>query len=272
MDETTKSDRIDRELSQRLYRALTSGGDELFQVLQDPSQDVLQAALKNPALGEGHLLALLKRRDLNEELLKLVSKAPISGESHAVKVALVHHPNTPGSQLLALLPQLYLFELVTICSLPGTTPDQRLAAERAIIQRLPTTPLGNRLTLARRATATVMQALLKEGDPRIFEACLGNPHLKEGAIFQFLNCAAATADTISMVARHPRWQTRPNLKLAILKNPRTPLIWYNLWLPNLPAGEVKNLLSSQRLSGPQKKAVKEELNRRGLPLPRTSGG
>ncbi len=263
MNDSAKIANLDENLSRRLHRALTAGKEELFMVVDDPSMEVLQAALKNPFLDEHHILALLQRRDLSEELLKRLYASEGVIESHNVKVALVHNPATPGPIVLALLPHLYLFELVSVCYLPGATPDQRLAAERAIIQRLPTTPLGNKLTLARRGTANILEALLKEGDPRMFEACLDNPYLKEAGIFRFLNGPTASPDTISMVARHPRWKTRPNIVHALLRNQKTPLIWFNLFLPTLPTSDMRNLLASRRLTHTQKKSVEEELRHRG---------
>jgi hypothetical protein len=263
MEESAKIATLDPNLSRLLYLALTADKGELQLVLQSTSPEVLRTALKNPALDEGHLVALLQRRDLSEELLMAVSRLPAVGESHNLKVALVQNPNTPGPLTLALLPHLYLFELANICFLPGVTPDQKFAAERAIIQRLPTTPLGNKLTLARRGTAAVVEALLREGESPVVDACLTNPRLKESAVFQFLGSSRAGAETISMIARHPRWKTRPNLVSAILKNQRTPLVWYTLFLPTLSITEVRQLLASNRLSHPQKKAVEGELMRRG---------
>lgn len=263
MDKAVKSATLDSELSRRLHRALTAGKDELFRVLEDHAMEVLLALLKNPALDNNHLLALLKRRDLPEELLKAVYRLEQLGESHELKAAMVRNPKTPGVIMAALLPHLYLFELVNVCYLPGVTPDQKVAAERAILQRLPTTPLGNKLTLARRGTAAITEALVREGDPRLMEACLDSPHLRESAIFRFLSSANASAETISMVARHPRWKARPNLLLAILKNPKTPGVWFTRLLPSLNLADVKGLLLSQRLTSPQRKLVGDELKRRG---------
>jgi hypothetical protein len=262
-DESAKIAPLDPNLSRQLHRALTADKDELQQVLQSTVAEVLRTALKNPALDEAHLLALLRRRDLSEELLMAVSRLPAVGESHNLKVALVHNPTTPAPLGLSLLPHLYLFELANICVLPGVTPDQKFAAERAIIQRLSTTPLGNKLTLARRGTATVVEALLREGESPVVDVCLSNPRLKEAAVFQFLGSARASAETISMIARHPHWKTRPNLISAILRNQRTPLVWYTLFLPTLGSTEIRQLLATNRLSHPQKKAVEEELTRRG---------
>ena len=253
---------IDPDLARRLHRALTAGGDELHGVLQDPAPEVLRSALKNRNLGEEHLLALLKRRDLGEELLKQIYQLGVTAESHRLQIALVRNPGTPGPVTLALLPRLHLFELVDLCYVPGITPDQKFAAERAILQRLPTTELGNRMTVARRATAAVVGEILKSGEAPLVEICLANPHLREVAILQFLNGPTATAETIALIARHPKWQTRPKLRMAILKNPRTPEVWFRQFLPGLRTPDIRNLLVSKRLRPDQKRLVMDELSRR----------
>ena len=254
----------DAGLARRLHLALTADNEEVFRVVTDPSMKVLRAVLKNPLLDESHLLLLLKRRDLSEELVRAVCKLPQVADSHRLKVAIVQNPNTPASIVPGLLPLLHLFELVKVCYLPGVTADQKLAAERAIIQRLPATPLGNKLTLARRGTATVVGMLLREGEPVLMEACLSNPRLKESDIYSFLNGPAATAETISAVARNPRWQARLNIKLAVLRNQKTPLVWFNVILPTLPMGEIRKLVTSRMLTGTRKNEIEKEFKRRGV--------
>jgi hypothetical protein len=262
MTEEKPSGRLDPALVQRLRKALTAETGELFQVMQDPSPVVLRAALKNPRLGEDHLLGLLRRRDLPEDLLKTVQQLESKRSNHRLKLALAKNPGTPGPLLHALLPHLYLFELLEICLLPGTTPDQRFAAERQIVLRLPNTPLGNKQVLARRGSASLVGELLKEGDPRLLEACLANPRLKEISLLQFLSGPNADAETISMIARHPRWQNRPNLRLTILKNRRTPAVWFVLFLPRLVTADLTGLLTSRQLDPRQKRLVREELHKR----------
>ena len=258
-----ESSKISTEQGKRLYLALTASSDELFQVLLDPEIQVLRSTLKNQNLNEDHLRALLKRRDLTEDLLKAIYQLDITKASHRLQVALVKNPGTPGPVALALLPHLHLFELVDLCLVPGVTPDQKFGAERAILQRLPTTELGNKMTLARRATTTVVGAILKEGEPRLVEICLSSPRLREVAVLQFINGATSSAETISIIARDEKWKLRPNLRLAILKNRRTPAIWFTLFLPQLRTADVRNLLTSRRLNQAQKKLVQDELKKRG---------
>ena len=264
MADTPRSRSIDAETGKRLQMALTATGDELFQVLLHPDMQIVRTALKNVHLNEDHLLALLKRRDLGEDLLKAIHQLETTKKSHRLQVALVKNPNTPGQVVLALLPHLHLFELVDLCMIPGVTPDQKFAAERAILQRLPTTELGNKMTLARRSTATVVGEILKEGDVKLVEICLNSPRLREVAILQFINGSRSSAETISIIARHPKWKLRPNLRLAILKNRRTPSIWFTLFLPQMRTPDVRNLLISRRLNPAQKKLVKDELKKRGM--------
>lgn len=239
-----------------LLEALTADKDRLFGIIQDHREEVLLAALRNPSLDQQHLLKLLKRRDLGPVITALYAGKRLS-EAYAVKYALVAHPDTPPHIAQTLLPHLYLFDLLKLCHIPGVSADIHLAAERKIVQQIPVQPLGNKLTLARRGTAPVLEALLRDGMPKILEACLQNPHLKEGSLHQFLTSSHATAEAVSMVARSSRWKSRPNIRLAILKNPRTPLIWFTLFLPGLAAATMRDLLASPRLTFEQKEMVRQ---------------
>ena len=236
--------------------ALTADKDRLFNVIQDHREEVLLAALRNPSLDHQHLLTLLKRRELGPVITALYAgKRHI--EAYAVKYALVAHPDTPPQIAQTLLPLLYIFDLLKLCHVPRISADIHLAAERKIVQQIPTQPLGNKLTLARRGTSAILDALLREGAPAVLEVCLDNPHLKEGSLYQFLTSAQATAESVSMVARNSRWKSRPNIRLAILKNPRTPLIWFTILLPGLPAATLRDLLASPRLTSAQKELVRQ---------------
>lgn len=253
-----------QELAEKLIQALTAGNESLFQIILDPQLEVVTTALRNPHLNADHLLTLLKRRDLSEELLEKIHQRSGKKMSHSLVLALVKNPATADATVRALLPRLHLFELLDICFLPGSTTDRRINAERNILQRLPTTPLGSKITLARRAPANVVAELLKEGQPSLTEACLNSPRIKEAAIYQFLTGPRATAETISMVARHNRWQHRPNLRRAVLSNPHTPDIWFTLWLPKLSLPQLKQMRTGQRLKTGQKRLVTTELQRRGV--------
>lgn len=243
-------------LAEAVQTAHTADKDRLFSVIQDHRDEVLLAALRNPALDHQHLLTLLKRRELGPVITAIYAGKRLM-ESSGVKYSLAAHPDTPPHIAQALIPLLYLFDLLKLCLIPGLSADIHLAAERKIVQQIPTQPLGNKLTLARRGTSAIVEALLREGLQNVLEICLDNPHLKEGSLHQFLASSHATAEAVSLVARNSRWKSRPNIRLAILKNPRTPLIWFTLFLPGLPAVTLRDLLASPRLTFAQKELVRK---------------
>lgn len=261
-DERRQEQAFTPELARRLQRALVAEGEEIFLLVQDAAPEVLRALLKNRRLAEEHLLAMLKRRDLSDDLLKALHQHELTTACHRLKVALAAHPKTPTAVVQALLPHLHLFDLLGICLLPGSTPDQKLASERAIVQRLPGVPLGNRIVLARRAPSSLLGELLKGGEPPVVAACLDNPLLKELSLVQFLAGPLASAVAIAGIVRHPRWQNLPTLRLAIVKHPNTPEAAFRSILPTIPLFEVKNLRHSRRLSPTRKQLIEDELQRR----------
>ena len=245
---------------EELLEALTADKDRLFTVIQASREEVLLAALRNPNLDSKHLLMFFKRRGIGAVLTVIYANKKLL-ESSSVKLALVAHPDTPPHIAQTVLPLLYIFDLLKLCLMPGVSADIHLAAERKIVQLLPAQPLGNKLTMARRGTAAIVDALLRGGVQNVVEICLDNPHLKEGSLHQFLTSSHATAENVSLVARSMRWKNRPNIRLAILKNPRTPLIWFTLFLPELPAATRLDLLALPRLTFAQKELVRNSVSR-----------
>ena len=262
MKDELRNGQLSVALARRLHRALTAAKEQIYDCLQDPAPEVLRALLKNPNLQQEHLLVLLLRRDLPEDLIKAIYHLDQTGPSHQLKLALVKNPVTPTPIVQSLLPHLRLFELVDLCFLPGVTADQRLTAERTILLRIESEPLGNCITLARRGTATMVGELLNKGEPRLMAPCLNNPRLQEAAIAKLLRGPKATAETISIIARHPRWQKRHNLRQSILRHRHTPQIWFTLWLPILPLRELRTLLLSRQSPLAQQTLIRNELKRR----------
>lgn len=263
MNHTTKENEPENNQLQQLQGILNADKEELFQHIQNQSGEALLTALRNPVLDENHLLALLKRQGLGEDVFVSLYAAKRHLENYKVIFALACHPETPMHVAQTLLPRFYIFDLLKVCLMPGVAPDLRILAEHCIVQRLPTQPLGAKITLARRGTAAVVEALLMEGTPILVETGLGNPRLREGAVHRFIASHNSTAETISMVARNARWKARPNIRLAILKNPRTPVIWFTLFLPGLSPKIIRDLLAVQRLTPAQKELLREALYHRG---------
>ncbi|MDY0212085.1 MAG: hypothetical protein RBR06_03695 [Desulfuromonadaceae bacterium] len=241
-----------------LKKALTCSGTQLHPLVARADAEVLRAALKNVALGPEHMQAILQRRDLDASILTLLCRHGLS-RSREVARPLLSHPHINPQQIKTVLDKLHLLELLNIAILPGQATDVRIAAEHNICARLPTTALGTKITLARRATYPVLEALMREGDPHLIEPCLNNPRMKEVALNKFLHGQNICAASINAIARHPRWNKRPNIRRAILSNRHSSKQLFAQFLPGLPVEQARQLLYSKHLQHSQKEWIRDIL-------------
>ena len=75
-------------------------------------------------------------------------------------MALAGHAHTPRHVSVPLARQFYTFDLMKLALSPGVPADVKTAVDDVLISRLKTVTVGERLTLARRASGRVAAALL----------------------------------------------------------------------------------------------------------------
>lgn len=261
MRQVNSTGEFKQEYAKLPKRALTCDVAELHNILSSSEGEVIRAALKNVSLEPEHLHNLLQRHDLDSPLLTLICKHKIS-HTRSVVNHLLAHPHINPQQIKIVLERLHLLELLNITILPGQSADVRIAAEHHLCKRLPTAPLGNKITLARRATYPVLEALMLEGHPQVIEPCLNNPRMKEAAIYRFLHGQNVGVQSINKIARHPRWNKRPNIRHAILRNRHTPKALFSQFLPGLPSQQARQLLFSKHLNQAQKEWIRDILEQK----------
>jgi len=195
----------------------------LEEAIHSASAEVLKAAAADSALDEDLALALLQRSDLPAEVLEQISKNAAVGNSRKVKLALLGHAKTPRHVSLALLRKLFTFDLMKVALTPLVAGDIKAAAEEALIKRLESLSLGERISLARRAAGRVVGALLHDPETRVIHAALENPRLTEGLVVRALMKNGASAALVLAVCEHPKWSLRYEIRVALLRNEKTPV-------------------------------------------------
>lgn len=245
-------------LAERIERASRGGPSEITFFLHDTAVEVLQALLRNPFFTEEHLLALLQRKDVPREVLQSVADSQEWMKSYPIKLALVRHPRTPRLVSLRVLKHLYLFDLVTVIQQPTVGAEIKRVAEDSIISRLEQLPLGQRITLARRASARVVAALLELGDEPVIPVALDNPFLTEAALVRLLQRQEVPAAVVGHIARHQKWSLRYDIRLALVRHPLTPLARVLAFLPQLTPQDL-NLIASDHLMPAERRSYVEEL-------------
>ena len=168
-----------------------------------------------PALTEDFALSLLKQPALSPEVLEKISKNSALMKSRKLKLALVAHPKTPRHLLLPVLRHLFTFDLMRVALMPTIAADIKIAAEESLITRLEKLSLGEKLSLARRASGRVAASLLDEPDRRVIDAALQNSRLTETAIIKQLTRRKTNQILVDAICNHPKWKLRPEIMVAL---------------------------------------------------------
>ncbi len=193
----------------QVERARAASGDELKALAHETSEEVLLAILENPHCEEPHVTILLDRLDLPANVLSAIAAQNKWIASEGVRFRIAAHPRTPKRIAIAVVRQLYLFDLVRLSLLPSAPADIKRAAEEIIVARVPQLPVGQKLTLARRGPSRVAGVLLAEGHAQAIKIALNNPvsNRKPGAQGPGENGSAGT--------RRPGHRPAPQVGLAV---------------------------------------------------------
>ena len=167
-------------------------------------------------------LLLLRSRSLSLGLIRRIAATPEWIRNDRVRAALVLHPRTPRPVAMALLPQLRWRDLLKVTETPGCAAPLVLGAERLLAQRLPDLALGERIALARAASATLVQALRREVSPLVVKALLENPRFRPEDAVAIAERAESAPETLRILAESHRFRDRADLRQAVAAHPATP--------------------------------------------------
>ncbi len=249
------------------------------QVPSPTPADLLRAAA-DPDLTEDLALALLKRPDLPPEVLEQLAKNTNALKSRKVKIALVSHPNTPRHVSVPLARQFYTFDLMRISLSPRVPADVKVAADDVLISRLKTVTIGERLTLARRASGRAAAALLLDvetldgkiidnklidaktvaRETRVMRIALENPRLTEALVINSVLRPAASTALVHAVAQHEKWSCRREIRAALLRTGHLSLARALEFSREIPTPLLQELLASSSLPAKIKDQLLQEMS------------
>jgi hypothetical protein len=226
----------------------------------------------DPDLTEDLALALLKRADLPPEVLEQLARNANALKSRKVKIALAGHPHTPRHVSVPLARQFYTLDLMKVALLPSVPADVKVAADDVLISRLKTVTIGERLTLARRATGRVAAALLLDVEKmdgkiiddkiadrktidagtvarenRVMHTALENPRLTEALVISSVLRPAASVALVHAVAQHEKWSVRREVRAALLRTEHLSPARALEFSQEIPAPRLQEVLASSRL-------------------------
>ena len=167
---------------------------------------------------------------------------------HPVRVAICKHPRTPEPVAMRWIPDLFWRELLEVTVDVRIRGSVRTVAERYLLERLPRLTEGEKVALARRATASTAKQLARKADRRVLMALLDNPRTTEAALMPLLTDDEASPKALAEVAAHGRWMTRYEIVLALCLNPQTPFRQVFELLPRLTRQDLKSVCGQAKHS------------------------
>jgi hypothetical protein len=202
-----------------------ASGPELHQRLREAGSEELLALLRERS---GELTAPAVRHALRNPYCTAEAIEAIAGERrllsfHEVRRDLTLHPRTPELLAARLVPTLWWRDLMALALDTRLRPALRHAAETHLGAHLPGMAVGEKISLARRASAGVLSLLRYDPSPRVIAALLDNPRLTEGLLGPVLHRASTPPSILELIANDRRWGVRYPLRLALVRNPATPL-------------------------------------------------
>lgn len=242
--------------------ARSASGDELKALVHESAEKLLLALLENPNIEETHVTQLLDRLDLTSNVLSAIAAEGKWTSSEAVRLRLARHPRTPKRIALATVRHLYLFNLVRLSLLPSAPTDMKRVAEELIIARVPHLSVGEKLTLARRGPSRVAGALLAEGHPQAMKLALGNAFLTESQVLKVLAKLGVPQRVVAAIAQHAKWSCQYNVRMALVRNPHTPVPSVLAFLPCLTGRDLNEIATLEDLAPHLRKYIQHELVRR----------
>jgi len=221
--------------------------------------DEALAAAADPALTEDQALALLARADLPPDVLEQLAKNANVAKLRKVKVALVTHPHTPRHVSVPLARQFYTFDLLKVALTPAVPADVKVAADEVLVSRLNTITIGERLSLARRASGRIAGALLLDSESRVMQIALENSRLTEAFVIQAILRPQAGPALIHSAAYHPKWSYRREVRVALLRTESLSLSRALEFARGLPPAMVREALQASKLPARIKEQILREM-------------
>jgi hypothetical protein len=204
-------------------------------------------------------LALLKRRDLPAPALERLSKNAGVMKSRKVRFALASHPLAARRISLRLIREFYTFDLMQFALAGPAAADLKRAADEILVSRIASITLGERISLARRASGTVAAALLLDKEKRVWQCALENPRLTESGLLKTLSRSTAGAALVEAICHSTKWSLRTEIRMALLRNEKTPLACALEFARKLNAAQLRDVLHSSRLPEKIKNYLRKDL-------------
>jgi hypothetical protein len=250
-------------VEERLQRAHTAQGDELWSIIRDSHPQVIVNAALNRHLNEEMALYIARKRTAPAEALGFLASDIRFRESLKLKLAICRNPKTPQRVTFSLLKFLRIFDLADLTRDQTVPVTVRQKIELIIAEKIPSLPSGVKIALSKRSNTNIVLSLMERGDKRVIGACLDSPVITEAHLCAVLSKPTVGSAIVHAIGEHPKWSLRYSIKYALIRNYHTPMARVTRFIPDMKANDLRELYSYVSLSSSTRPYIFSELTSRG---------
>lgn len=149
----------------------------------------------------------------------------------------------------------------TVARILRTLPPAHRGAAR-LDPEVAEIPLGRRRSLARGDDPHLLEKLARDSDPVVIRHLLANPRVREQDVVRMAALRPVGASTLAEIARSPRWSGRLHVRVALARNPYSPVDLALRAAESLPTPTLREMRSDPDLHPELIDHVEAELARR----------
>jgi GAF domain-containing protein len=152
-----------------------------------------------------------------------------------------------------------------ICRMLRPADPARTCEEPAagLTRDLAELPLGRRRSLARSADRALLQKLARDPDPIVIDHLLQNPRTRESDVARMAALRPVAAGALGAIHASARWSGCTAVRLALARNPYTPVEIALKVQNGLPLAELREIASDSALHPDVRAQARSEITRRG---------
>jgi hypothetical protein len=193
-------------------------------------------------LGNLDVIKRLQRSAISPEELEDIHRR--HKDDYRVLLGLAQHPRFPQGQALGILSKLFAVDLVRVIKNVKTNPFVRKKAELEFQQRYKRLALGEKISLLKMASNSLLLALSDEDHPQLIQTILQNPSCSEEVVLRFVNRRGDRSLFYQALAETP-WFRSPAVAEAVAHDPEAPIRILQKVIPHLGLAGLQKLFRDE---------------------------
>jgi hypothetical protein len=188
-------------------------------------------------------------------------------DDYRVLLHLVQHPKFPQSISLGVISKLFAADLVRVIKNVKTNPFIRKKAELEFSQRYKRLALGEKISLLKIASNSLLLSFSDENQPQLIETILNNPNCSEDVVLRFINRHSERVN-LYIALDNSQWHLNPAVAMAIAHDPEAPIKMLLKIIPYLGLAGLQKIFKDETTHQIVRDRICDYLQKR----PGTAGG